>query len=185
MSDENFSDLMDEKYRKLKQTYPSQLAKKIFHAEARPVKILRKYYRGKKYNIAKKSCQILSAAYPERDKPNGWIDFNKRKAQVQSFDLNEASLLDDPIKAFQILADISKAESTAPGIAINYRDGICADIAPILIFRLMHHNFPKPMNGFVGGIITDVYEDSGIRSLYIEALVLLFHVRCAASEFAE
>ncbi|MBU0801481.1 MAG: hypothetical protein KKA05_10845 [Alphaproteobacteria bacterium] len=182
MDDEELKAFFIKKRKKLKQSHPKRMARKRFLKETRPIRVLRLYSRPFRTPTLRKPCQILDAAYALRNE-GGWIDFSARKSsQDKSFDLHWASLLDEPVKTFELLAEIAKAESECPRIQLNYRSGTCADISPILILRLMHDNFPSPHGGYVKGVISEAYEDIFKRLGLIDALGINVIYRSTESE---
>lgn len=160
LTDEEFAVFLQEKRKKLLQAHAPNEVQKVFNKEVRPIKKYRQLLKDQnRKEIRKKSCVIMDAAYPQRNSPENWVPLYQRKFQFSPIGLDKVSIMDRPVEAFELLAQIARQEASFKKLEINYRGGACVDISPILIFKLMYDNFPKPSNPFIGGVITDEFGD--------------------------
>lgn len=82
-----------------------------------------------------RSSKILDRLYPDRSKKGRWLKLKERDAskEVPEIDVQQFSLLHDPRATLSALKKIAKAEASAPGAKIHFRDEYCLDVAPFML----------------------------------------------------
>jgi len=99
---------------------------------------------------------ILDSFYPDRRSRFIWRPLSKRdRNSVQEINLNGFSLIDNPEDAIGRLLTIAKAETEKSRLFLNFLDGVCYDISPLMVFSLMQNSFPLGL--FSGGRITEKF----------------------------
>jgi hypothetical protein len=98
----------------------------------------------------RKDCPILAALHPDRQ--ISWVPVHARRLRRQ-IKAEQFSLIDNPIRVFQTLHTIARAESECVGLTIDFTDEQCLDVSAYLILGLMKQNMIRVIEG---GLITPV-----------------------------
>lgn len=94
----------------------------------------------------KKNSRLLSALYPDRDKPSGWIKPALRK-KGESIDLENFSFIDAPNETMQNLVRVAQAEACKWPVKINFEDANCLDVGPFLVLAMMRQDMNPVATG--------------------------------------
>ena len=112
-----------------------------------------------------KECHWSDAIYPDRQKK--WLKGNKRK-EGERIGLKNFSFIDNPIRTYELLQKIVKAEAQTKSSHINFLDNRCLDIAPYLVLGLMRNNTARGVfvGGMISGSIYDVIDAVNLSDSY-------------------